>query len=268
MNKILLLPLLVIFLSPLAGEEKISLDLTLETGFLAVASHEIQSGTDSDRGDVFNYKIQGNQDILFPFNRMQADLSVKKHSFLLLYQPLTLTTTAPIREDFRYDQIDFTTADGFLSLVYAFDFWRFSYLYELISSPAYYLELGGSLQIRNASIIFETSENGKGTVSDNIGPVPIVKVKTGYEWPTGYYAEFEGDGFYATNRIFNGADYPFTGYIYDLSLRGGYRFREDIRVYLNGRFLGGGAEGTNDSGEYTYNDLHTFSLTMGGVWSL
>ena len=268
MRKLLYLTLLLFLIFPLTAEEAVSLDLSFESGFLGVITHKIQTGTDSDRGDVFDYKTQGNQDILFPYYRMQAALSLKEHEFILLYQPLTLETRAPIESSFRYDQVNYTTADGFLNLVYSFDFWRFSYLYHLIEPPRYYLGLGASLQIRNASILFESTQNGKGTVTDNIGPVPIIKVKTGYEWLNGFYAEFEGDGFYATNRFLNGASYPFTGYIYDLSVRGGYRFREDMRAYLNLRFLGGGAEGTNGEGQYTYNDLHTFAATIGAVLTL
>ncbi|MDA3956922.1 hypothetical protein [Oceanispirochaeta sp.] len=197
--------------------------------------------------------------------KIQADLSLfERHHAVFLYQPLTLLTQAPIDEEFRYGSTDYNPADGFLDLVYSFDFWRFSYLYDLIdNTEGFFLSPGISFQIRNASIVFRTSLNSNGSVQDNIGPVPILKLRTGYRWHNSLFVMFEGDGFYASNKGFNGADYPFTGYIYDLSLRGGTSLNSWSSSFLNLRFLGGGAEGTDDNDQYTYNDLHTLSLTLG-----
>ncbi|MDC7240742.1 MAG: hypothetical protein PQJ50_10315 [Spirochaetales bacterium] len=261
---ILLLILLPVFS---AAGSPFSLDLDVEFGFTGIIKHEIQSGTTGDKGDIFNYKTQGGQDILFPFSRFQADLEIlERHHAVFLYQPLTIETTAVIDEDFRFNGQNFTTTDGELTLLYSFDFWRFSYLYDVIEAPGFFLSPGISFQIRNARIIFKSEENM--SIQSDIGPVPILKLRTGYQWDNGAYVMFEGDGFYASNKFFNGADYPFTGYIYDLSLRGGYRFNKQFSSYLNLRFLGGGAEGTNDNDEYTYNDLHTFSVTIGATLHL
>ncbi len=265
---IFLFSLLILPLFQGFSEERdlFSLDISGEYGFTNILKHEIQRDETGDKGDIFNYKTQGGQDILFSYFRYQADLTIReKHHALFLFQPLRLDTRAVIDSDFRYNQQDYSEADGELSLVYSFDFWRFSYQYDLIEPPGFFLSPGLSFQIRNALIIFKTEENGKESIQSDIGPVPILKVKTGYEWPQGTYVLFEGDGFYATNRFFNGADYPFTGYIYDLSLRGGYDFTKRFGSYVNFRFLGGGAEGTNDKDEYTYNDLHTFSFTLGAT---
>ena len=246
--------------------EIFSLDITGEYGFTNILKHEIRRGTTSDKGDVFDYKTQGGQDILFSYSRFEADLEIlEKHHALFLFQPLRIDTNAVIDSDFRYNQQNYTPDDGELSLVYSFDFWRFSYQYDLIEPPGFFFSPGISFQIRNALIIFKTEENRKESIQSDIGPVPILKAGAGYAWTNGIFLMFEGDGFYATNRFFNGADYPFTGYIYDLSLRGGYDFSRDFGSYLNFRFLGGGAEGTNDKEEYTYNDLHTFSVTLGGT---
>nr|MDA3809900.1 hypothetical protein [Spirochaetaceae bacterium] len=237
--------------------------------FTGILKHVIQSGTTSDKGDVFNYLTQGNQDTLVPFTRYQADLTLfKRHHVVFLYQPLTIKTQAPISGSFTYDEVLYDSNDGFLDLKYGFDFWRFSYLFDIIQPDGFFLSAGLSLQIRNASIVFKASDSDKGSVTDDIGPVPIIKLRMGYEWENGIFLMFDGDGFYASNKFFNGADYPFTGYIYDLSLRGGYRFDNRISSYINARFLGGGGEGTNDSGSYTYNDIHTFSLSLGLTYHL
>ena len=268
MRKLYILILLIPVAYALTAVDKINFNFSAETGFLSVIDHKIQSGTSGDKGDVFDYRTQGNQDILFLYYRFQGDISYDKHHVILLYQPLTIATTADIDEDFRYNQVDFTTSDGFMNLVYGFDFWRFSYLYDFVVPSGYFFSAGLSLQIRNASIVFQSSENGKSIITDNVGPVPIVKLKAGYQWKAGPYILFEGDGFYASNAIFNGAEYPFMGYIYDLSLRAGFPLDGNLSAYVNGRFLGGGAEGTNDEGQYTYNSLHTFAFTLGGIWEL
>lgn len=265
MKKVIIIQIfMILVLVATNSQSYINVDFSVEAGFVGIYSHIIQSGTDSDKGDRFNYLTQGNQDILFPFLRYQAELSLfERHHLLLLYQPLTVETQAPITETIRYDQVDYTETDGFLDLKYGFDFWRFSYLYDIIEPEGFFLSAGLSFQIRNASIVFKASDSTKGSVTDNIGPVPIIKLRTGYKWESSFFILFDGDGFYASNRFFNGAEYPFTGYIYDLSLRSGYRINTRTTTYVNLRFLGGGAEGTNDSDEYTFNDLHTVGVTLG-----
>ncbi len=246
------------------ADDTIRIQAGAEFGFISIMKHEIQSGSSSDKGDVFDYRTQGNQDVLFPFYRYKAEVSLpQKHHVVFLYQPLTVVTQAEITESFRYNEVDYSEEDGFLNLTYAFDFWRFSYLYDLYDTGYFFFSPGLSLQIRNASIVFRAEESSKGSISDGIGPVPIIKMRTGYKWDNGVYIMFEGDGFYASNKFINGAEYPFTGYIYDLSGRTGYRINTHSSAYLNLRFLGGGAEGTNDEDEYTYNDLHTIGLTLG-----
>ncbi|MBI9097926.1 MAG: hypothetical protein JEY91_05590 [Spirochaetaceae bacterium] len=270
MKKNIILSILAIsFVTAIYSQSNIQVDISAEAGFTGILTHVIQSGSSTDKGDTFNYVKQGNQDTLIPFTRFQADLSLfKRHHLIFLYQPLTIETRAPIAGNFRYDSIDYTPSDGFLDLTYAFDFWRFSYLFDIIEPGGFFLSAGISLQIRNASIIFKASDSLKGSVTDNIGPVPIIKLRLGYEWGNGLFVLFDGDGFYASNKFLNGADYPFMGYIYDLSLRGGYEFNDSTSLFLNLRFLGGGAEGTNDIDQYTYNDLHTFGLTLGYVLHL
>ncbi len=230
----------------LTAESNIALNLSAELGFTGIIDHRIQSGTVADKGDIFDYVDRGGQDVLFPFSRLQADLVLfSRHHVMLLYQPLTLETVVPIQSNFRYDQQDFTTGDGTLELKYGFDFWRISYLFDIIEPPEFYFGAGLSLQIRNASIIFRTSDGGKSTIQNNIGPVPILKLKLGYSWSNSLFVEFEGDGFYASDRFFNGANYSFVGYIYDLSIRTGYSFSSMSTFFFNVRFLGGGAEGVH-----------------------
>jgi hypothetical protein len=77
----------------------------------------------------------------------------------------------------------------------------------------------------------------------------------------------EVDGFYADGKYITGSKADFVGAIYDASLRVGFRLNY-FDPYLNLRFVGGGARGTQDTparpGDgFTDNWLHTFSLTLG-----
>lgn len=264
MKKIYLIIIIILLTTTIFAEAPVSVEFTTEAGFIGILKHDIQSGSDADKGDVFNYLTQGNQDTLFPFYRYQADFEIgKRHHVVFLYQPINIQTQAEITAPFRYKFDDYNTTDGFINLKYGFDFWRFSYLFDIIEPPDFYLSAGLSLQIRNASIVFKASESGKGSIQDNIGPVPIIKLRSGYSWKNKLFIEFDGDGFYASSEIFNGAAYPFVGYIYDLSIRVGYRFNRLSTGFLNLRSLGGGALGTNNLGEYTSNDLHTLGATLG-----
>jgi len=60
----------------------------------------------------------------------------------------------------------------------------------------------------------------------------------------------------------------FVGAILDASLRVGFTPREPVDVFLNLRYIGGGAEGTatDDTGPgdgYTKNWLHTYAVSIG-----
>ena len=73
------------------------LTLSAESGFVTVISHEIQFGLD---GTKFDYKKEGNQDVLFPFNRYEAQLRLfDNHGFFFLYQPLEVATKAKASRD-------------------------------------------------------------------------------------------------------------------------------------------------------------------------
>lgn len=244
-----------------------------ELGVTKVLYHTLQFGKD---GYAFDYVENGGQEILFLFQRYSIDTQLaERHIITLLYQPLTLETKTRIPEDLdggmQIDDVVFPPGSG-LDLKYGFDFWRLSYLYTFIKRDRFMLGAGLSLQLRNASIIFESTDGGNVTVNQNLGPVPIIKVKTEYRAPTGYFVGLEADGFYASSKIFNGADFPFAGWIYDAALQAGMEVNPASETFLSIRILGGGAEGTSDydtvfwtkgNEPYTNNNLVTLILSGG-----
>ncbi len=223
-----------------------------ELGLTKVLNHTIQFG---ESGTVFDYVKYGGQEILFSFTRYSIDVDLgKRNTVTFLYQPLTLETKTRIPADFdggvTVEEVGFPAGSG-LNLKYGFDFWRLSYMFNIFNSDRFLLGAGVSLQLRNASIVFENTDGTGITVNQNLGPVPILKLKAEYRLPCGFFFGGEVDGFYASSAIFNGADFEFKGWIYDAALRFGKGINPATDLFLSVRLLGGGAQGTSQY-EATY----------------
>lgn len=236
-----------------------------EYGFVTGLSHTLTFGKN---GTIFDYVKDGGQGQLFPASRFELDIQInKRHEIVFLYQPLDIRTETKLKKDLNvYDTI--FAKDSTIDLRYGFSFYRVSYLYDFIKSDRGSFGAGLSLQIRNADITFISTDGTKGVVTRNVGPVPIVKLKGDYESKKGVWIMGDCDGFYATSKFFNGADFEFTGAIWDLSLKTGITWKNDLKPFMGLRFIGGGAEGTSRNDDttgdgYTKNWLSTFALTFG-----
>ncbi len=247
-----------------------------EIGYVAVLKHLYQSGTG---GDLFNFVTQGGQDNLFPYQRYAADVVLAgQHRVTFLYQPLTINTQTVVnRNSASTDPLvvdDVSFPDGtVLDLKYGFDFWRASYLYDFVAGPDTILGAGLSLQIRNASIVFSAADGSLRTVQQNIGPVPILKVRAAHQFSPAFGLDFEADGFYASSAFFNGSSNPFKGWVWDAALAATTTFAPGAKAFVVVRSIGGGAEGNNaydytswttsTPGSYTYNELATLAVSLG-----
>lgn len=246
-----------------------------EIGFTKVIEHTIQLG-DPDLTDMFNYVTQGGQEILFLFQRFSLDVEIaKRHTVTFLYQPLTIETSTVVPTSttggLTIEDRTYPAGTG-IDLKYGFDFWRVSYLFSIVRTDSFNLGAGLSLQLRNASIIFAGTEGDNVRVNQNLGPVPILKLKTEYRFPFGLILGAEVDGFYASSEIFNGADFPFTGWIYDGAVRLGMEVNLLTDLFVSLRILGGGARGTSQYAQnywtdsvsgITDNSLTTFIISVG-----
>ena len=254
----------------------LSLTLVGETGAIKVLSHTIQIG---ESADVFNYVTEGGQEILFPFNRYTAELTLfDQHTAVFLYQPFEVATQVKFDEARTIDDVTFESQEG-VNITYSFPFYRGSYLFDFFASPNVELAAGVSLQLRNASIRFVSVNGDQSDIvaSQNLGPVPILKLRGEYVWADGAvpgaFIGLEADGFYASSAFINGADYAFEGSIFDVSLRGGFEPTPGLEVFANLRGFGGGGAGTRQpaapevwseaQNPFTDNFLTTLSLTLG-----
>ena len=238
---------------------------TAETGFLAVLGHRIQLSKD---GTYFDYRREGGQDVLFAVTRFTLDWRVSpKHCLTLLYQPLALESREVLRRDVSVDGLVYPAGTGLVCRYY-FPFYRASYLRDFSPEKNRETAVGLSLQIRNATIEFESTDGSRLRVQHDIGPVPIIKVRLRRPLGRAFWWGMEGDGFYAPISYLNGSDTEVTGAILDASGRAGLRLSDKADVFLNLRYLGGGAVGQSreegDWGDgYVKNWLHFMTVTAG-----
>jgi len=250
---------------------------TIENGVVGVFEHIYRAGDAADGNSTFNFKTQGGQELFSLFTRLSVDVRLgQQQTVTFLYQPLTLNTKTRVGSNdvpgttLTIDGVTFSN-DSPLDIQYGFDFWRVSWVWDFFPEDNIELAAGLSLQFRNASIFFESEKDNKISVSQNLGPVPILKGKAGYWWDNGVYVQAEVDGFYASSALFNGAEFPFVGYIWDAAARVGYDLNDFADVFLNFRLLGGGADGTSRSrtlwtesvSPKAFNHLSTYSITLG-----
>ena len=242
-----------------------------EMGFLSVIDHKVQF---SNSGTYFDYDSQGGQDVLFAVKRFSIELDYnEKNTIVLLYQPLRLESQVLLENDLIVDELTFPAGTS-VKLLYSFPFYRFSYLRWLkTKSDRFNLAIGGSLQVRNATISFESSDGTRFRTNRDVGPVPALKIKSRALVGSKGFVEFEADGIYAPISYLNGSDNEVTGAILDASLRAGLKLKDPLSAFFNVRYLGGGAVGTsdveaNEPGDgFVRNWLHFSTFTAGFIYN-
>ena len=237
-----------------------------EYGFLAPLAHTIQFGK---TGSVLDYVAEGGQDNLFAFGRVSAEMNIDRgHTVVFLYQPLEARTSAVLARDLTIDGLVFPEGTP-VDFRYGFDFWRLGYHYNFFGDqPGMELSLGLGLQIRNAAIEFTSADGALRRTNHDIGPVPLIKLRGRYTWDVGVWLGVEVDGFWAPIKYLNGKGSDVEGAIIDLSARVGYNVWGPLDMFLNVRYLGGGAEGTGSadgpgSDGWVANWLHFLTVSLG-----
>ncbi len=276
---LILLSLLLLTIPMLAAnslinseDAKVKFNFDFETGLFGVLAHTYQSGSTAEGAYNFDFVKEGGQDILLPFERYVAGITINdRHKISLLYQPLEVNTSVTFRDDVMIDSVIFSSGTP-MEIKYGFPFYRFTYSYTFVKNDALELAAGLALQARNASIVFKEVSGEQMTVSQNVGPVPAINLYGRYNFNSGLYLSLDATGLYASSALINGASFTFEGSILDASLRAGYPLRDGVDVFANLRFLGGTAKGeseyiertwTEPTESYTSNVLSTTSFTLG-----
>ncbi|HLL53151.1 MAG TPA: hypothetical protein VK447_06390 [Myxococcaceae bacterium] len=202
-----------------------------ETGPVRIFQNDGRYG---ENGTLYTATDVGQTQTLFPAMRMTVDLRFSpKHEVVLLYAPLELNTRATLAQPFQFRGTLFPS--GPVAHRYLFDGYRASYLYGLLTDGPLKLQVGGSFQIRNASVEFATLD---GTLFDretDIGLVFAFKARLRYDHSSGLWAMLDADGFSSFGLGVKGA-------IYDVALTLGLPLTPSADLFFRLRYLGGGAE--------------------------
>lgn len=240
----------------------------LELGFLAVLSHRVQFGKE---GTYFDYVRHGGQDNLFFVTRLGVDVELnRKHILTFLYQPLELNTRTQLAVDLRVDEALFSRGTP-MNFRYAFPYYRLSYMYDFLPGDGRELALGLSAQIRNATIEFASEDGALFKRYGDVGFVPLLKSRGRFGFRNGMFVGHEIDAIYAPIRGVNGSDNEVTGALVDASLRVGFKLPHQSEIFLNLRYLAGGATGQGDPEDFsdgkTKNWLQFMTVSLGGTIS-
>ena len=213
-----------------ADDSNFRLTLATEIGLLSVMYNRLQQGRD---GTYFDYVNDGGQELFTPFLRASGELQFnKRHTVIMLYQPIDQRTRVRFDEDVSVDGITFPEGK-MMDLRYGFDFFRLSYMYDVARDPDLEVSLGGGFQMRIATIEFVPIEGSEGRINRDLGPVPLLKLRVHRNLANGWFYGTEIDGFYANIRILNGdTEAEVTGAIYDGSLRAGKRLGPGLDAFL------------------------------------
>lgn len=256
--------------APAAEQPFVQARLLFEVGGLAPVAHRIQF---SKSGSRFDYIDEGGQDNVFFFWRPSAELTLGgAHTLVLLYQPLNLESRVYLERDIVVDEATFPAGSG-LDLRYGFDFYRLSYLYDFLGDrPRDEVAIGLSLQMRNATIDFTTTDGAVHRSNRDIGPVPALKIRGRWAITQRTWIGGEVDAIYAPIKYINGSDSDVEGAFFDVSLRAGYLVARSLDLFVNIRYIGGGAEGTSSKVDgpgdgYTSNWLHFITFSIGAAWT-
>jgi hypothetical protein len=243
--------------------------LHAEVGFLATLSHVYQVGAEGTLADV---REDYGQNTLFPFLRFSGDLDVgrnKRHTIVLLYQPLDLRTEPTLPRDLVVGDVTFPR-DTALDFRYGFDFWRVSWMMDTLKRNDQELALGLGLQIRNANLVVAAKDGSALVATRDVGPVPLLQLRGRGTVKGRFWMGGEAAGFWAPIRYLNGTGADVEGAIADVALRFGAETTRGADVFLSLRYLGGGAVGTSSSADprtdgFTENWLHFLTLSVGAT---
>ena len=235
-----------------------------EVGAVFVLWHRYQGGSD---GTELNWRRDGGQGSASLTWRISAEVELfQHHQIVLLYQPIDLRTRATLTQDLRVNGLTFPAATP-MQFRYGFDFYRLCYLYDFLAEPQQELAIGLSLQLRVADIEFSSLDGSLQRTSQNLGPVPLVKLRGRYTFDNDVFIGSEIDG---VGIKFPSEQGSVLGLFFDTSLRVGYSPTQFLETFLNLRYFGGGARGPGSKplspefGDgYTNNFIHALTASVG-----
>ncbi|MGM0568601.1 MAG: hypothetical protein ACQESB_05230 [Elusimicrobiota bacterium] len=199
-------------------------------------------GRYGSRGTKYSASDMGQQRNLYLSRRVSAEIALnRRNRLILLYAPFDVQTNVKLDRDINFRNTVFQEG-SLVSHRYLFDGYRASYLNRIISGKQLDLDIGGSIQIRNAEVSFTDVESEKYESENDIGIVFAFKSRVVYK-PSekNMWFMLEGDGFSTFGLLGDSV----RGAIYDLKIGAGTALSSCTDMIIGTRLLGGGAEVKN-----------------------
>lgn len=248
----LLLVLVILGTANLAAADDVRAVLAYETGPAYIVQNDGEYGAGGTR---YHASDVGQQDNLVRVSRTSLELARGRHRVVLLYAPFDVTTTVTLADDLQFRDTRFP-AGTVVAHRYLFDGYRSSYLYTALDRGPVALEVGGSIQIRNAEVAFESRDGALRDAETDIGVVFAAKARLWYRpSSTRAWGALDVDAF-STFGLVPGV----RGAIYDTQLMAGYPIAKDADLVLGARLVGGGADVADRD---IYNWANFVSFTVG-----
>ncbi len=207
--------------------------LSYETGPAYIAQNDGEYGAEGSR---YRADDVGQRDNLVVSRRTSIELARGRHRAILLYAPFEVVTEVTLSRDLQFRDTLFLAGTA-VQHRYLFDGYRASYLYTLLEGGSLELEVGGSLQVRNANVAFRALDGAQRAAQADIGLVAAAKARLWYRPGAGtWWSALDADGF-STFGLVPGV----RGAIYDVQLCAGHPVAKGIDVVFGLRLLGGGA---------------------------
>ena len=239
------------------ADTPVTATVVYEAGPAAILQNDGEYGANGSR---YGAADVGQTNNLIVSQRTSIELARGRHRLVLLYAPFEVTTEVTLDTPLRFRDTNFA-AGSVISHRYLFDGYRASYLYNVLNRGAFKLEIGGSVQIRNAEVAFRTIDGMQRDAENDIGVVAAAKARLWYQ-PDAHatWAALEFDGLSTFGLLSN-----VRGGIYDAQLMAGYPVARSLDVFLGARLLGGGADVKSKD---IYNWANFLAFTVGARISL
>lgn len=232
--------LLILVIFPvIALNAQISLDL--ESGLVTTGYNDVR--IPGNQGTLFslNEDLEANSKV---FYRIRVNYEAgERHTFSLLYAPLTILSDGRPDEDISFAG-ELFPANSDIDATYKFNSYRLTYRYKVIQKPKLNFGIGFTAKIRDASIALTSGDvSGKKV---NVGFVPIINFRLLWRPAEKFGILLDGDALAAPQ-----------GRAEDVLVAATYRLSDRLGLKAGYRILEGGAD--NDE-VYTFSLFHYASV--------
>lgn len=182
------------------------------------------------------------------FFRLRGGYRINRHTFSLLYAPLTINGKGSMNKPVIFDDASFP-ANTELRSTYRFNSYRITYRYDIVKKEALEFGLGFTAKIRDAEITLQSNQS-KGTKT-NVGFVPIVNFRLHWHMNDRLGLLLDGDALAAKQ-----------GRAEDVMLAATWKFWEIFTLRAGYRILEGGAD-NDEVYNFTLLNYGLVGLTIG-----